>query len=77
MTLKVTDQEARQIRSAARKERVTVSEYLRRRALRPFVPASQPAIVRCPDTGAMIFAALDQQPRLTTDTIRDLLSDFP
>ena len=78
LTFKVTDREARLIRSRARRERVTVSEYLRRRASISLAPApTKPAKVRCPYTGAMIFASPDNQPPLTTDAVRDLLSDFP
>ena len=77
LTFKVTDREARLIRSRARKERVTVSEYLRRRASQSLVPATKPAKVRCPHTGAMIFASPDNQPPLTTDAVRELLADFP
>jgi len=77
LTFKVTDAEARLIRSRARKERVTVSEYLRRRASLSLAPVRKPEKVRCPHTGAMIFAAPDDQPRLTTDAVRELLSDFP
>jgi hypothetical protein len=77
LTFKVTDQEARLIRSRARRERVSVSEYLRRRASLSLAPARKPAKVRCPHTGAMIFASPDNQPPLTTDAVRELLSDFP
>lgn len=77
LTFKVTDAEARLIRSRARKERVTVSEYLRRRASLALAPVRKPAKVRCPHTGAMVFAAPDDQPPLTTDGVRELLSDFP
>ena len=62
----------------ARRQRVTVSEYLRRRASISLAPAPpKPAKVRCPYTGAMIFASPDDQPPLTTDAVRELLSDFP
>jgi hypothetical protein len=77
LTFKVTEQEARLIRSRARKERVTLSEYLRRRASLSLAPARRPAKVRCPYTGALIFAAPDHHPPLTTEAVRDLLSDFP
>lgn len=77
LTFKVTDEEARQIRAKARKERVTVSEYLRRRASMSLVPAGKPAKVRCPHTGAMIFAASEYEPPLTTEAVRELLADFP
>ncbi len=76
LTFKVTDREARLIRSRARKERVTVSEYLRRASL-SLTPAREPAKVRCPHTGAMIFAVPDHQPPPTTAVVRELLSDFP
>jgi hypothetical protein len=77
LTFKVTDEEARLIRSWARKERVTVSEYLRRRASLVLAPSRKPVKVRCPHTGAMIFASPDNQPPLTTEAVRELLSDFP
>lgn len=77
LTFKVSDAEARLIRSRARKERITVSEYLLRRASLSLPPARKPAKVRCPHTGAMIFSAPDDQPPLTTDAVRELLSDFP
>jgi hypothetical protein len=77
ITFKVTDEEARRIRSHAKRERLTVSEFLRRRASLTPPLAREPSKVRCAHTGAMIFAAPDQQLPLTTDTVRDLLSDFP
>ena len=77
LTFKVTDDEARLIRARARKERVTVSAYLRRQASLALAPARKPAKVRCPHTGAMIFAAPDDQLPLTTDAVREMLADFP
>ena len=73
ITFKVTEEDARLIRSRARAERISVSEYLRRRA-RASIPASpKPRRVRCPYTGAMIFAAPDHQTPLTTELVRELL----
>lgn len=77
LTFKVTDDEARLIRSRARKERVTVSEYIRRRTSLSLAPGRKPTKVRCPRTGAMIFAPLDDEPPLTTEAVRALLADFP
>ena len=77
ITFKVTDDEARQIRSQARKEGLSVSEYLRRRASAPMALSKAPRRIRCSHTGAMIFAAPENQPPLTTELVRDLLSDFP
>jgi hypothetical protein len=77
ITFKVTEDEARRIRSRAKKERISVSEYLRRRASVPLPAASTPRHVRCAHTGAMIFAAAEDQPPLTTESVRALLSEFP
>jgi len=77
ITFKVTEEEARMIRSRARKERISVSEYLRRRASTMESTPRKPRKVRCPYTGAMIFAAPDNQPPLTTEAVRELLSEFP
>jgi hypothetical protein len=77
LTFKVTEREARLIRSRARRERVTVSEYLRRRASMSLAPAPKPDKVRCRYTGATIFASPGNESPLTTDAVRDLLSDFP
>jgi hypothetical protein len=77
MTFKVTGDEARRIRARARKEGISVSEYLRRRASQPPSAAQKPARVRCPHTGAMIFAPIDGGEPLTTEEVRALLSDFP
>ncbi len=77
VSFKVSDEEARLIRTRARREGVSVSEYLRRRARLAMPAPSSPRLVRCPHTGAMIFAAPEDQPPLTTDTVQDLLADFP
>ncbi len=77
VSFKVSDEEARLIRIRARREGVSVSEYLRRRARLAMPAPSSPRLVRCPHTGAMIFAAPEDQPPLTTDTVQDLLADFP
>lgn len=77
LTFKVTDDEARLIRSRARRERLTLSEYLRRRASSSLAASSKPLKVRCPHTGAMVFASPGHQAPLTTQGVRELLSDFP
>lgn len=77
ISFKVSDDDARLIRARARKEGVSVSEFLRRRA-HLSTPDSPPLQrVRCPYTGAMIFAAPAGQAPLTTGMVRELLSDFP
>jgi hypothetical protein len=75
ITFKLSDEEARALRRNARKERLTVSEYVRR-ALRPGRRAGPPKLVKCAVTGAVIFAGCEG-PALTTASVRDMLEDFP
>ena len=77
VSFKVNDDEAALIRSRARREGISVSEYLRRRARLPAPGPRRPRLVRCPHTGAMVFAAQADQPPLTTEAVRGLLADFP
>lgn len=77
ITFKVSDDEARLIRSLAKEERTTLSEYLRRRATGAVQPAAMPRRVRCEFTGAMIFDASPGLAPLTTKTVREMLADFP
>ena len=76
ISFKVTEDEARMIRSRAKRERISVSEYRRRASVKMPVPR-KPRQVRCAHTGAMIFAAAEDHPPLTTESVRELLSDFP
>jgi hypothetical protein len=77
ITFKVSDDEASLIRALAKHERASLSEYLRRRATGMSRAAALPRRRRCEFTGAMIFAPLPGQQRLTTDSVRDMLADFP
>ncbi len=77
LTFKVTEEEARLIRARARAEGLSVSEYLRRKAKGEVQTTKKHRRVRCLHTGAMIFAAPQNEPPLTTEAVRDLLSDFP
>ncbi len=77
ITFKVSDDEAQLIRSLAKEERTTLSEFLRRRATGMAQPAALPRRVRCEFTGAMIFDTSPGLPPLTTKTVREMLADFP
>lgn len=76
VSFKVSDDEALQIRNQAKRERLSLSEYLRRRAL-PESGAVVIGKVRCEYTGAEIFAPLAGAAPFTTAEVRDLLADFP
>jgi len=77
ISFKVSNDEARLIRSQAKKQGISVSEYLRLKASAPISAPRKPRRIRCPRTGAMIFAAPENQPPLTTELVREILSDFP
>jgi hypothetical protein len=77
ITFKVSDDEARMIRSMAKAERTSVSEYLRRKIIG--TPPSTGALrrVRCKFTGAMIFDSSPGITQLTTQGVREMPADFP
>jgi hypothetical protein len=76
ISFKVNDDEARYIRQRAQLEKLSVSEYLRRRAVRRETPAPVRRM-RCDLTGVEIFAPLADSATLTTESVRRMLEDFP
>lgn len=77
ISFKVSTDEAREIRSRARRERLTVSEYLRRQAVALIQPPAKIQRTRCPLTGATIFGGADDLAPLTVESTREMLADFP
>jgi hypothetical protein len=77
ISFKVTDEEARAIRQEAKRRRLTVSEFLRRRAAGTESPCAAVGKVRCEFTGAEIFAPLEGSRPLTSEQVREMLADFP
>jgi hypothetical protein len=77
LTFKVTLDEARRIRAEARKRNSSLSEYVRGRALDIGKPKGRVRRVRCKHTGAMIFSSPDGTSPLTTESVREMLADFP
>lgn len=76
ISFKVSEDEALRIRQKAKHEKLSVSEYLRRRAMGQENPGPV-GKVRCKLTGAEIFAPLPESPVLTTQSVRQMLADFP
>ena len=76
LTFKVSETEAARIRQRALAARLSVSAYLRQQAAGQ---EDSPPVrkVRCDLTGATIFAPLEDSPKLTTASVRHMLSDFP
>lgn len=64
------------MRRGAKRARLTLSESLRRQL---FPPAEQAAIElrTCPRTGAKVFAPAPHLPPLSTESVREMLTDFP
>jgi len=77
LTFKVTMDEARRIRAKARGNRMTLSEYVRGRALSNGKSSGHVRQVRCGYTGAKIFSSPAGGRPLTTETVREMLADFP
>jgi hypothetical protein len=80
LTFKVTMEEAARIRRLARREKRTLSEFLRRRAVQGAPPpddASGYRIERSPVTGLPVMHAPTDTPPVTPEDIKALLSDFP
>lgn len=76
ISFKVSEDEARRIRKQAKQQHLSVSEYLRRRAVgsEDVAPVGK---IRCDITGAEIFASMHGSSSFTTETVRQMLADFP
>ena len=78
ITFKVTPDEARRLRAAARGARLTLSEFVRKKVRgAPKKKKSKPLLTRCRHTGAMIFAGGPEYLPLSTEIVREMLADFP
>ncbi|MGV3663847.1 MAG: ribbon-helix-helix protein, CopG family [Prosthecobacter sp.] len=76
ISFKLPDAQARQLRSKARKARLSLSEFLRRQ-VGGQIPPSSVSLQRCRHTGANIFAPVSKASPLTTESVREMLADFP
>jgi hypothetical protein len=79
VTFKVSEREAARIRELARRECVTVSEFLRRRALASSAPVQggEYRITRDPLTGLPVMEAPASVGPVSSEEIRALMTDFP
>jgi hypothetical protein len=77
LTFKVTDEEARQIRARARRQKLSVSEFLRRQAQPRPEKSGEITHVVCSHTGATIYGPAPELPALNTETVRGMLAEFP
>jgi len=79
ITFKVTPREAARIRELARREGVSVSEFLRRRAVTAgsLGDAGEYRIGRDPVTGLPVMEAPTSVAPVSSEQIRALMADFP
>lgn len=77
ISFKVSPKEALDIRARAKRERITVSEFLRRQAAAPSPSPQKSRLSRCPYTGAMVFDPIESSRPLTVESTREYLSDYP
>lgn len=77
LTFKVSDADAQVLRRKARAAKTSLSELLRRRVLSRETTAGKIKLSHCQFTGAEIFAPAAGQPALTTQSVSELLADFP
>jgi Family of unknown function (DUF6290) len=77
LSFRASDDEAKLIRSLARQAGLSVSEFIRRQTISANEPEVAVTLVRCPITGAKIFGKLRGHAPLSTQMVKDLLSDFP
>ena len=77
ITFKVSDADAQVLRRKARAAKTSLSELLRQRLLLRKAPAVKIKLTRCKLTGAEIFAPTARLAALTTQSVGEMLADFP
>ena len=78
ITFKVTPREAARIQDLARREGITLSEYLRRRATAAAAPSAAGYRIGVdPVTGLPVMEAPSDVAPVSSAQIRALLADFP
>ncbi|MCB1226192.1 MAG: hypothetical protein KDK99_10310 [Verrucomicrobiales bacterium] len=75
LTFKVTDDEERGIRREAKRLGMTLSEYLRRRIRGDGDGTVR--VMKSEATGAPAFSSGGKLPPLTTESVKEMLADFP
>ena len=77
ITFKVSPDEARRLRAAGRGARLTLSEFVRKKVSATAKAKKHPLTKRCPLTGVQIFHGTSDMIPPTTETVRQMLADFP
>ena len=77
ITFKVKAEEARRLRAMAKSRGLSVSDLIRQQTLYAGKAPGAVRRVRCRFTGATLFRSPAGAPALTTESVRELLADFP
>jgi hypothetical protein len=78
LSFKIFPEEASFLRSEARKQQLTLSEYLRRTLLVAKNTTTQkPRLEKSKLTGSLVLVSPEGTPPLTSERVRELLADFP
>jgi hypothetical protein len=79
LTFKVSERDAARIRQLARREGLTVSEFLRRRAVAtaPTGASGDYRITKDPLTGLPVMEAPAGTAMVSSEQVRALMADFP
>jgi len=77
ITFKVPEEEADFIRQEARKNDLSISEFIRRKIRNDTGTAEPVKEVFCPITHTTIFSGSSDLPPLTTESVKKILADFP
>ncbi len=76
LTFKVRDEEAAMIRRQAKASGISVSEFIRRKAL-PAAEKKPRELVKTKYTGVMVFKGAPGDIPLSNESIKEMLADFP
>ncbi len=76
LTFKVRDEEAAMIRRQAKASGISVSEFIRRKAL-PAAEKKPRELAKTTYTGAMVFKGAPGDIPLNNESVREMLADFP
>lgn len=78
ITFKVPEEEAKYIKEEAQNNNLSISEFIRRKIRNQSEEEYEPVKeVFCPITKTTIFAGSQDLPPLTSESVEQILSDFP
>jgi len=77
LSFKVSADEARRLRLMARRQGLSLSEFIRKQTLHGGKGGQEVKRVKCQFTGATIFRSPEGARPFTSESVREMLADFP